>query len=607
MADDPPPSQASSHFPIEPVSASLLAARERCRRDALWRRGAVVTGCWEVDEGALLGGLERGCVTGISAEDESFGMRLAFQAVARSLAEGGQRAVILTTLAAAGILPLLRDAVRARLLQVGKQGDELRAAIRECLGKVSVATVFDLEGVWEVLDEVDGDETRETVEDKAGVDIHGAGLDVGKDTRQVGRDANLETELKEKTDEDELGAKETAIIDAREEDMLPPPATQNIQTDERVVLPELTLGTAEIADSEDEDFISSLSSSPLSSPPASSLGSVPPGLGLNEEETVADDALDAASSPMSVAGSSANSSTDPIDAVLQVLAPLDASAIKSGDPPHHSDEMTSKEVVSSSPGSPPAVHAPSPLRSKYPSPATAEKPTVTADSSRVATSNAPIRATSTAPDIILITHFSTLLTTLFARQDKSAAHNSINLLSSHLRHLSRTLPTSPLILLLNTTAPSLPGTATPAVDTPSRKPSSRPLDPTLRSVFNPPPLTIAGYQSAASRRNKPSFGMVFAQMLDLHLLCTRVPRTAEDAERIFGDAPGDARFVWVVEVLLDEIGVWGGQGKGPRRSREQRWGAVDVVGGSVVDAFEPKAPAVPKEIRLAAGFGGPRV
>ncbi|KAG7120818.1 hypothetical protein HYQ45_014719 [Verticillium longisporum] len=314
MADDPPPSQASSHFPIEPVSASLLAARERCRRDALWRRGAVVTGCWEVDEGALLGGLERGCVTGISAEDESFGMRLAFQAVARSLAEGGQRAVILTTLAAAGILPLLRDAVRARLLQVGKQGDELRAAIRECLGKVSVATVFDLEGVWEVLDEVDGDETRETVEDKAGVDIHGAGLDVGKDTRQVGRDANLETELKEKTDEDELGAKETAIIDAREEDMLPPPATQNIQTDERVVLPELTLGTAEIADSEDEDFISSLSSSPLSSPPASSLGSVPPGLGLNEEETVADDALDAASSPMSVAGSSANSSTDPIDA-----------------------------------------------------------------------------------------------------------------------------------------------------------------------------------------------------------------------------------------------------------------------------------------------------
>ncbi|CRK26902.1 hypothetical protein BN1708_000688 [Verticillium longisporum] len=100
--------------------------------------------------------------------------------------------------------------------------------------------------------------------------------------------------------------------------------------------------------------------------------------------------------------------------------------------------------------------------------------------------------------------------------------------------------------------------------------------------------------------------MVFAQTLDLHLLCTRVPRSAEDAERIFGDAPGDARFVWVVEVLLDEIGVWG-QGKGPRRSREQRWGAVDVVGGSVVDAFEPKAPAVPKEIRLAAGFGGPRV
>ncbi|EEY15751.1 conserved hypothetical protein [Verticillium alfalfae VaMs.102] len=290
MADDPPPSQASSHFPIEPVSASLLAARERCRRDALRRRGAIVTGCREVDEGALLGGLERGCVTGISAEDESFGMRLAFQAVARSLVEGGQRAVILTTLAAAGILPLLRDAVRARLLQVGKQGDELRVATRECLGKVSVATVFDLEGVWEVLDEVDSDETRQTVGDKPAADVHGASLGGGKGTDPVGRDANFATELKEQTNEDGLAVQEMAIIETGEEDMLPPPATQKIQTDERVVMPKLNLGPAEIADSEDEDFVSSLSSSPLSSPPASSLGSVPAGLELNEEETIAEDA-----------------------------------------------------------------------------------------------------------------------------------------------------------------------------------------------------------------------------------------------------------------------------------------------------------------------------
>ncbi|KAM0323169.1 hypothetical protein ACHAQA_009019 [Verticillium albo-atrum] len=114
------------------------------------------------------------------------------------------------------------------------------------------------------------------------------------------------------------------------------------------------------------------------------------------------------------------------------------------------------------------------------------------------------------------------------------------------------------------------------------------------------------YHNVASRRNKPSFGMVFAQILDLHLLCTRVPRGADDAERVFGDAPGEAKFVWVVEVLLDEIGVWEGK-RGPRRSREQRWGAVDVVKGRVVNAFEAKGPRAYKEIRLAAGFGGPRV
>lgn len=106
--------------------------------------------------------------------------------------------------------------------------------------------------------------------------------------------------------------------------------------------------------------------------------------------------------------------------------------------------------------------------------------------------------------------------------------------------------------------------------------------------------------------NKPSFGLVFAQLLDIHILCSRVPRTRADAEAeaearamaVSGETEGVGggggaggprrRFAWVVEVLLDEIGVWEGTGAGRprRRSREQRWGAVDVVGGvRVVDAF----------------------
>lgn len=44
-------------------------------------------------------------------------------------------------------------------------------------------------------------------------------------------------------------------------------------------------------------------------------------------------------------------------------------------------------------------------------------------------------------------------------------------------------------------------------------------------------------------------------------------------------------MVWVVEVLLDELGVWDGDGK-EKKGRERRWGVIDWVGGRIVDAFE---------------------
>ncbi|EGO51906.1 hypothetical protein NEUTE1DRAFT_54545 [Neurospora tetrasperma FGSC 2508] len=141
--------------------------------------------------------------------------------------------------------------------------------------------------------------------------------------------------------------------------------------------------------------------------------------------------------------------------------------------------------------------------------------------------------------------------------------------------------------------------------------------------------------TAASRRNKPSYGMVFSQMLDLHLLCTKIPRgrTRHGGGAYGGGGYGGygGGYVWAVEVLLDELGVYEGldvvldkvsreggggggeekekegqgeqqeggrrkegvreekrKGKGlTRRSREQRWGAVEIEEGSgrVVDAF----------------------
>ena len=90
-----------------------------------------------------------------------------------------------------------------------------------------------------------------------------------------------------------------------------------------------------------------------------------------------------------------------------------------------------------------------------------------------------------------------------------------------------------------------------------------------------------------SLQNKPAFGLTFTQLLDLHLLCTKMPRTRRDA--MVGGGP--ARHAWAVEVLLDEDGLWDApdgddEPPGQRVDREQRWGAVDVRDGvRIVDAF----------------------
>ncbi|KAI6778112.1 uncharacterized protein J7T54_001533 [Emericellopsis cladophorae] len=199
-----------------------------------------------------------------------------------------------------------------------------------------------------------------------------------------------------------------------------------------------------------------------------------------------------------------------------------------------------------------------------------------------------------SPDMIIITHTGVLLTSLFMHRSSSAAHTTWQLLSSHLRYLARTLPSSPLIFLLNSTS-------SPEVERGAHHTQPAQVDQTQRSVFNPP--TIPGYSTLLARRNKPTFGLVFAQMLDLHVLCTNVPRTVADVER----GPTGST-VTIVEVLLDDMGVWekGRDGK-DRNHREQRWGAVDLKEGHLVNAFGKREEKIYGDLRLAAGFGGPRV
>lgn len=192
------------------------------------------------------------------------------------------------------------------------------------------------------------------------------------------------------------------------------------------------------------------------------------------------------------------------------------------------------------------------------------------------------KAREELPGVILITHFSTLLTTLYTHAEQTAVHNTLHLLSSRLRYLSRTLPSSPLIMLTNTTTPSTFDPISARRSGPPSEPTPQAPDPSLRSIFSASGPYATTWQ-------KPSFGLVFAQFLDLHLLCTRIARTRGDAEGIVAGR-GQGRQVWVVEALLDEGGVWEGD-RGPRRGRERRWGVVDVLEGRIVDAFDAGSKA----------------
>ncbi|KAH8662101.1 hypothetical protein BX600DRAFT_512974 [Xylariales sp. PMI_506] len=486
----PAASQASSHFALEPVSGAVLHEIATSTKHELARKGPIRTGCREIDEDVLINGLERGCVVGVSAEEVNFGLLLAMQTIAHSLVSGQsiRRAAIVTTLAAPVLLPMLRDIIKAQVeARWGQNHPEVNAQVRWCLEHISISRVFDIEGLCEVLDELE-------------------------------------------------------VVSPAASPNEPPPRK---------------LGAAGRTEPE-----SSPLSSPLSSPPPSS----------------------------------------PITALPSPRT--ERSEIRDSED-EDEDDLSS---------SPPVVYVP-----PTPPVATAEA----RNQEEVTAQKIPVEDLSTTlPDIVLVTHFSNLLSTLFAQRERSSAHTTLQLLSCHLRYLSRS--SGSLFLLLNST------TSTPAVKLPSAPPpgaqqsASRPLDPSLRSIFNPPPPSHVGYSQIPTRRNKPSFGLTFTQFLDLHLLSTQVPRSKADAEALFApmeatSGTGRVRYAWAVEVLLDENGSWAeANGRGTIINRERRWGAVEVrTGGFIIgDAFMDQrgSSGVNKGftttkafVRLAAGFGGPRV
>ncbi|POS71057.1 hypothetical protein DHEL01_v210550 [Diaporthe helianthi] len=526
----PQPSQTSSHFQIEPVSGATLFEQETRRRDALARRGRCLTGCLELDDQVLLGGFERGCVVGISAEDEDVGLLIGLQTVARLFVDNlrtgkgtAPRATVITTLSVGSLLPILRDTFKAQLvvaqlvaqIQEPGKGSEL---LKQYLETISISRVFDVSGLWEALEEVNC------------LSSHNEPPQEPRSSRQA-------------AGEDEVAASQTAPKDERDQQ-------------------------------EEEANTAELSSSPLSDPPSS----------LPDEMDLVD------------AGSG---------------KPPQAERTEVADSEDEHDSLSSFSRAETSPEPERAgMVVPEENRSKDKQ-ASVNQPDI--DQSKTS-------ADRRHADIVLITHMSTILSSLFRLREKDIAHQTVQLLSAQLRYLSHSPKNGgPLTIILNSTTSSQealsgidksPGMgqegpssrAPPPPEAPNPRGPSRTLDPTLRSIFNPPPLSAAclGYahDTPLSRRNKPSFGLIFSQMLDMHLMCSRVPRTRADAEALFapqrrvagGVGPVGVGYGWAVEVLLDEVGVWGAR----RASREQRWGAVDVRrdgdGARVVDAFGAPGP-----------------
>lgn len=637
-------SSPHQHRPLlEPVSGKLLFDQECRRRDALWRtgRGRLATGCGELDDCALAGGdgggeggFERGCVVGVSAEEgaglpggegaeDDVALVMGLQTVARMLVgarrrgERPARAMIISTMGAGALAGLVRDALGAQIAEAEGQGEGVdKRVLRELLGRIAISRVFDVPGLWEVLGELDrlppsqelGEEEEETLRDDE------MPLEASADQHRVTDDRRQEamTHSPPSTGEQdaaatlEAGGPSSSPLSDPPSSLPDEPPWETTDMGE-AVLPQRTTppGLREvIQDSEEEDEgllppVVVAKTSPEKSPVKIS----EPGL---------------KDKPSSRAAPDDKQDTGQLELLLAA---------------HHEPDLRDQsgaeqlhEACQSLPGTSQVSSENEAILSGI---STVQH--IGAQAGEKAVVSEPAKDNgATPPDIILITHMSTLLSSLFHQREKVAAHEMLQLLASHLRYLTRAPEHGgPLIMILNSTSSSntpppnqdRDGAPAPPPEGPSPPtPNKPPLDPTLRSIFNPPPLHASGlpysYDTPHARRNKPSFGLVFSQMLDLHLLCTRVPKARTDAEALY--APGArakrVEYAWVVEVLLDEIGVWEGRGRvlegRPRRSREQRWGAVqvrrDARGVKIVDAFERKEEGGTRVVAAASGFGGRR-
>lgn len=272
----------------------------------------------------------------------------------------------------------------------------------------------------------------------------------------------------------------------------------------------------------------------------------------------------------------------------------------------------------------PSEQQPSPRKSLsllYPSlPESFAKPPNPAESSRL------------PPSFLLITHVQALLSShfLFHSSDRARAHRRLDELSVLLHKLAREAAI-PVMLLNGMTSPfqarrdaaSSYLHAVPALYQPVTAVMSSPgnqkydlrrepavvaahtldhdsdshYDSSLISIFSIPSGRCSTTMGITKKdRRRPAYGSIFARLVDVHMLCTRVPRMIDDIRTVLvasGTSHANAQVAWVVEVLTDEVGVVvdeGGQERGSKyinrrrvKYRDQKWGALDVAGRRIID------------------------
>lgn len=176
----------------------------------------------------------------------------------------------------------------------------------------------------------------------------------------------------------------------------------------------------------------------------------------------------------------------------------------------------------------------------------------------------------TGPEILIIDNMHYLISHLFTHSEKTSAHNLLCLLSRTLRTLTHAQ--NILTVLHNSTISTKINFTKPG--------TRQPPPPAIQSIFT-------------SAVEKPSLGRIFDEFLDLHVMISKVPKSREDAEVLYGqdeNLQNEVSHCLVFEVLRDECPVLSKDRALGRRfgDREQRWGLfeIGIEGTGVVDAFQ---------------------